>query len=301
MATMINGSRIITGTINYAAAGGASNAYTLTLAPALTAVGEGLVVWAKANHTCTGSATMNVNGTGAVTIKKHGDQNLASGDIENGQIFGLSHDGTNWQIFTHLGNAPAGGGGSALTSNAGDAYWAPWGNASWSGAKTLTANRLVLQSFWSPVQMQFRQLLVHVTAGSAAGTGSCGGIYTRASNGDLTLVAQTEAEVTATAETYRLDWVSGSLVSGGVLTLPAGQNYYLAFGSEGAPAVRAHTASEPALTINALAASVYHHKGVAYRVGGISGAGTSAVCEATITNANVVADNTNLVFLVLQP
>lgn len=75
-----NGSEI------YAADSVGTDSYAVTLTPAVTAYTDGLVVNFKAGTANTDAATLNVNGLGAVTIKKHHDQDLETGDIEQNQI-----------------------------------------------------------------------------------------------------------------------------------------------------------------------------------------------------------------------
>jgi hypothetical protein len=85
--------------------GGSSNAYTLTYTVAPASYYTGQVFSFTANFGCTGSATLNVNGLGAKTIKKDvaGTMTaLSSGDIASGAKVIVSYDGTdfiwtNWQ------------------------------------------------------------------------------------------------------------------------------------------------------------------------------------------------------------
>lgn len=88
------------------ATGGSSNAYTFTSPTGneLTAYAAGNLIAFKANHTCTGSATLNVDGLGAKTLKKFGSTNLIANDIESGDIVLCSYDGTNFQIISMLGD-----------------------------------------------------------------------------------------------------------------------------------------------------------------------------------------------------
>lgn len=87
---------------NYIATGGAANAYTMTLVPAVTAYAAGQIFVGKANHANTGAATVNVNGLGVKNIKKANDQDLESGDIEVDQIIVLGYDGTNFQLLSPI-------------------------------------------------------------------------------------------------------------------------------------------------------------------------------------------------------
>lgn len=82
----------------YIATTGSSNAYVATLSPAYTGyvAGQGLLI--KANHTNTGAATLNVNGRGATALKKNGDVDVASGDIQSGHVYHVIYDGTNFQV-----------------------------------------------------------------------------------------------------------------------------------------------------------------------------------------------------------
>lgn len=88
------------GALDYAVATGSSNAYAITLTPALTAHIPGMPITMKANHTNTGAATVAVNGMAAVTIKRRDGSSLAAGDILSGAIVALSYDGTNYQLIS---------------------------------------------------------------------------------------------------------------------------------------------------------------------------------------------------------
>jgi len=83
---------------------GSANAYVFAAAQTLSAYYDGLVIGFDANFANTGSATINVDSLGAKTIKKHNDQNLASGDIEAGQKVLAVYDGTDFQIISQLAN-----------------------------------------------------------------------------------------------------------------------------------------------------------------------------------------------------
>jgi len=96
------------GSILYAADAGSNDTYAITLSPAPTALTTGMTVYFKANTVNTGAATLNVNGLGAVTIKKNKDQDLSDGDIKAGQIVIVSYDGTYWQMQSQSGITPYG-------------------------------------------------------------------------------------------------------------------------------------------------------------------------------------------------
>lgn len=88
-----------------APATGAANVYTATLSPAPTAYAVGQIVFLKIATANTGAATFNVNGLGAVSIKKWSSGALAalsSGDLPVGFEAILAYDGTQFQLL----NAP---------------------------------------------------------------------------------------------------------------------------------------------------------------------------------------------------
>ncbi len=96
----------------FAADAGSNDTYAATLAPAITAYVTGAHYRFKANTANTGACTINFNSLGAKTIKKVAGgitTDLADNDIRVGQWVDLVYDGTNMQMQSLLGNAPAGG------------------------------------------------------------------------------------------------------------------------------------------------------------------------------------------------
>lgn len=92
---------------NYAVSTGSANAYVVTLSPVPTSYTAGMVIRFTSNFGNTGSATVNVNGLGAKTIKKlDGATNLASGDIASGQTITLVYDGTNFILESPTAATP---------------------------------------------------------------------------------------------------------------------------------------------------------------------------------------------------
>ncbi len=84
---------------NYAAASG-TDTLTLTLDPGIASYTTGLRASFKAAANNTGTATININGLGAKTIKKNGGaDDLGADDIVAGGIYEISYDGTNMQLF----------------------------------------------------------------------------------------------------------------------------------------------------------------------------------------------------------
>ena len=88
------------GVQDYAIDVGAVNAFAITLTPSLTQYVVGLPIYFKALNANTGTATLNVNGLGAKTIRKNGTSPLTSGDIVAGQIVAVAYDGTYFQLIS---------------------------------------------------------------------------------------------------------------------------------------------------------------------------------------------------------
>lgn len=95
-------SAILASTDFYGASATGNDTYVVTLSPVPAALVSGLRVRFKTDVANTGAATLNVNSLGAITIKKLRDQDLATGDIEAGQIVEVVYDGTNFQMVSQL-------------------------------------------------------------------------------------------------------------------------------------------------------------------------------------------------------
>ena len=82
------------------------NIYDLVLVELVTygaeGIHEGCVVTWKAGHTNTGAANILVNAFAQKDLFKMHDQELASGDIEAGQVVTAVYDGTQWQMTSQL-------------------------------------------------------------------------------------------------------------------------------------------------------------------------------------------------------
>lgn len=151
----------------FAADAGSTDAYVITLTPAITAYVTGAHYWFKANTANTGAATININSVGAKTIVKAAGgitTALSDNDIRAGQWVDLVYDGTNMQMQSLLGNAPAGAGtvttvgwtgGIVSVANptstpaftiAGTSGGIPYfsGSTTWASSAALTANSPVL-------------------------------------------------------------------------------------------------------------------------------------------------------------
>lgn len=175
---------------DYAADAGASDAYAITITPAITAYATGQVFAFKANTANTGAATLAVSGLAAKTIKKNATEDLATGDIAAGQIVIVIYDGTNFQLqfepnagatattiqtftATNTWTKPTGltyaiielvgGGGGSGASAAGTA------NAAGGGGAGGYSRKLVLAAALGATET------VTIGAGGAAGSGGAGG------------------------------------------------------------------------------------------------------------------------------
>ena len=89
-------------TFNFAADAEASDAYAIALDPVPPRYLTGVMFLFTANTANTAAATLNVNTMGAKTIKKLHDQDLATGDIEAGQVVVVVYDGTFFQLVSPL-------------------------------------------------------------------------------------------------------------------------------------------------------------------------------------------------------
>jgi microcystin-dependent protein len=77
---------------------GSSDDYAVTITnfPSSYALGQRVVF--QANTANAGASTLNINGLGAVAIKKDYNQDLADGDIYANEICDVTYDGSYWQI-----------------------------------------------------------------------------------------------------------------------------------------------------------------------------------------------------------
>lgn len=76
-------------TVVFAVSGGAANAQTLTLTPAITAYVDGFTAYFKAGFSNSSSCTMNINGVGAVTVRHYTGADVRSGDIVSGRYYAV--------------------------------------------------------------------------------------------------------------------------------------------------------------------------------------------------------------------
>lgn len=100
---------------------GAANVYTATTARAISGYFKGLRICGKANHTNNGATTLNVNGIGAVAVRKSGNTALVGGEIVSGQYYDFLYETTNsvWQLLNPTVTIGAGSiGTTELADNA---------------------------------------------------------------------------------------------------------------------------------------------------------------------------------------
>jgi len=92
---------------NYVVAAG-TDTYTAALSPAITAYIAGVPYYVQFVNPNTGASTLNLNGLGAIAIKKNVSVALVSGDLVANIIGILIYDGTNFQLVgvATFGGAP---------------------------------------------------------------------------------------------------------------------------------------------------------------------------------------------------
>lgn len=84
-------------------AGGTADALTLDLSPSLAAYTAGQMVIFKAAADNTGAADINIDSLGSVNLRKFdGSAELAAGDIQNGGMYLLLCNGTDWLLVGAL-------------------------------------------------------------------------------------------------------------------------------------------------------------------------------------------------------
>jgi len=95
---------IQSGRMNYAEPGGTENALTVTLAPAPSVIRAGQHVLLKIATTNSDAMTLNVNGLGAVSIKRTDGGDTVAGDAVAGHMLPVVFDGSVWRIERSVGN-----------------------------------------------------------------------------------------------------------------------------------------------------------------------------------------------------
>lgn len=100
-----------TGAEIHAASSGGTDAYAITLSPAIVALTDGQLITFEADVANTGNATLNVNAIGAYNILKNKDQTLATGDIKAGQKVMVQWNASDsvFEMQSQIGNVPTTG------------------------------------------------------------------------------------------------------------------------------------------------------------------------------------------------
>lgn len=80
---------------SFAVGAGTANAQTVTLAPAVTAYADGMVISFEAGATNTGNTTLNVNSVGAQSVVLPNGDELPAGAITSGRFYTAIYDLTN--------------------------------------------------------------------------------------------------------------------------------------------------------------------------------------------------------------
>ena len=76
---------------------GGTDAYAVTIT-GISSYTTGLTITFDANTINTGASTLNVNGLGAIAIKKRSSYDTVTGDIKVGDLVTVIYDGTNFQL-----------------------------------------------------------------------------------------------------------------------------------------------------------------------------------------------------------
>lgn len=107
------------------------NAYVATASPVPASLVPGMTVRIQLVGTNAGSSTLNLNGFGAIAIKRANGSNVAAGDLIANAVIELVYDGAFWQILNYYG---VGG----TTSNTTNTVSIPYGTDSSSSSNTIT-------------------------------------------------------------------------------------------------------------------------------------------------------------------
>jgi hypothetical protein len=100
------------GSLVFAVSGGAADAYAISVSPAPGAYTAGQLFHFLSHAGNTGAATLDINGLGPISLKKHYDEALDADDIRAGQVVTVIFDGQHFQVLSPLGSSSSGGGGS---------------------------------------------------------------------------------------------------------------------------------------------------------------------------------------------
>jgi hypothetical protein len=102
-------------TLGYCSDAANTNAYACALSPAITSYVSGSVYSIAVTNSNTGSVTFNLNGLGAIPLKRRDGTALQAGDIAAGRIQSCRYDGASCQ--TEVSSAGSGSGLTAPAAN----------------------------------------------------------------------------------------------------------------------------------------------------------------------------------------
>lgn len=138
--------------------GGSANAQTLTVSPTLTALYDGLTLFARVSYTNTGAVTLTVNGFGPYTVyAEDGTSALSAGDLVAGTvgIFEYIAATTRWRLISP--EAPP------------IKTWTPTYGA--SGSMTFTSVTTHLANYVEFGRLKLGNVIARGTTGGTADTG----------------------------------------------------------------------------------------------------------------------------------
>lgn len=81
-----------------------TNAIAFTVSPAITAYRAGQRFMFIAGGTCTGAATVNINGVGATSLKTVAGAATVSNDVKTNVLYEIIYDGTNFRLLQPASN-----------------------------------------------------------------------------------------------------------------------------------------------------------------------------------------------------
>jgi hypothetical protein len=144
--------------LGYYTAGGTANAITITTGLSLTSIPLGMTIKFETSLPNTTSATINVDGIGAVTCKTVEGSNLPAGYIIQNDPIEAVYNGTNWVVykFAHSGNDANG-------------YYSINGDGTLQMWHVLTASTSADTTWTFPALLTFSATLAYVAQGASRG------------------------------------------------------------------------------------------------------------------------------------
>lgn len=197
MAAVAKSRNLLNGSIT---TGGSANAQTVTSGLTYISVPTGLLLYVKIGFTNTLTATLNLDGIGAVTIKDQSGNNLAGGELLLNSYCNFRYNGTNWVLLTptRLPASTFSGGISATTGT-------------FSGAVSMTALTATTGTFSAALTVNSNAFV----AGDLVVTGA----------GTVAAFTATTATFSGAVHVNSNAFVAGDLtISGGTTTGTLGAN-----------------------------------------------------------------------------